>query len=236
MAPTITSGNVNCYAENNGAVSLSISGGTLPYTFSWSNSSTSQSISNVSAATYAVTVTDSNSCSATAQGVVTQPDSISVVGTVTNASSFGATDGAILLAVSGGTTGYTYAWTSGSGADNTSLSAGQYCVTVADAHTCTVTNCFTVAQPTGISEAALTEKFIVYALGDNLYLDATLKTEQTCHVQVTDMMGRVVFTSTPSVATRIQMEIMSGGMSAGCYVVTLVAEQGNESQKVIVTR
>ena len=236
LAPVASATNVTCYAQNNGAVNLSVNGGTVPYTFSWSNSTTAQSPSNLSAATYTVTVTDSNSCSATAQGIITQPDSISISAAVTNATSFGATDGSIALTVSGGTTGYSYAWNSGSGVDNTSLAAGQYCVTVTDAHTCAAGDCYTVTQPTGINEAQLTEKFVVYATGDNLFLNAMLKNVQTCHVQITDITGRVVFKSTPASSAQIQMQIMTGSISSGCYIVTLIAEQGNESQKIIVTR
>ncbi|WP_345274623.1 Ig-like domain-containing protein, partial [Flaviramulus aquimarinus] len=53
---------VACLGDTNGAIDISISGGTQPYTYAWSNSETSEDLSNLSAATYTVTVTDSNGC------------------------------------------------------------------------------------------------------------------------------------------------------------------------------
>ena len=48
---------------NNGAVNLTVSGGTAPYSYSWSNGSSSQDISGLAPGTYSVTVTDNNNCS-----------------------------------------------------------------------------------------------------------------------------------------------------------------------------
>ena len=47
---------------NNGAVNLTVGGGTAPYTYSWNNGSTSQDINNLAPGTYSVTVTDNNGC------------------------------------------------------------------------------------------------------------------------------------------------------------------------------
>lgn len=53
-----------CMQENNGQIQLAVSGGTFPFSYSWSaNGSTSQNISNISAGIYGVTITDDNGCS-----------------------------------------------------------------------------------------------------------------------------------------------------------------------------
>jgi len=56
--------NVTCYSGSDGAIDLTVSGGTLPYTFSWDdiNSSTTEDISNLGATQYQVSVTDSIDC------------------------------------------------------------------------------------------------------------------------------------------------------------------------------
>ncbi|MBL0051220.1 MAG: SprB repeat-containing protein [Bacteroidetes bacterium] len=57
--------NVNCNGNNNGAININITGGTTPYTYTWSNGATTQNITNLAPNTYTVTVTDANGCTAT---------------------------------------------------------------------------------------------------------------------------------------------------------------------------
>ncbi|MFD1095118.1 hypothetical protein ACFQ3Q_05100, partial [Salegentibacter chungangensis] len=66
-APAITvdsAVNVSCNGASDGSISISISGGATPYSYSWSGpgsySSTNQDISNLAPGTYTITVTDSN--------------------------------------------------------------------------------------------------------------------------------------------------------------------------------
>ena len=66
--------NVNCNGDNNGAVYTTTSGGTAPYTYSWTNTSqTTEDITNLTANTYAVTVTDAHGCTATNNTTITEP-------------------------------------------------------------------------------------------------------------------------------------------------------------------
>ncbi|MBK7853800.1 MAG: SprB repeat-containing protein [Bacteroidetes bacterium] len=74
LTPTISStGNVGCYGNSTGSVTLTITGGTQPYQFIWNNGATTQSLSNVAAGSYTVTVTDANGCTNTATANVQQP-------------------------------------------------------------------------------------------------------------------------------------------------------------------
>ncbi len=63
---------------SNGAASTTVSGGTAPYLYNWSNGSSTPSISNVGVGTYSVTVTDANNCSQTGS-VTLVPTSIKEV-------------------------------------------------------------------------------------------------------------------------------------------------------------
>ena len=59
---TLSANDISCYGNNDGSIISSQTGGQLPYTYSWSNGMTTQSISNLSAGTYNLTTTDSNNC------------------------------------------------------------------------------------------------------------------------------------------------------------------------------
>lgn len=73
--PTLTTSanNVTCNGGADGAINISVFSGTPPFTYIWNNSAIAQNISNLTAGTYSVTVTDSHSCSAIASATVTQP-------------------------------------------------------------------------------------------------------------------------------------------------------------------
>ncbi|MCU0346103.1 MAG: T9SS type A sorting domain-containing protein [Saprospiraceae bacterium] len=140
-----TSGtNVGCANGNNGTATATATGGNSPYTYAWSNGATSQTISNLVAGTYTVTVSSGSSCVGTATRVVTAPAAITSTTTVTNTSN-GQNNGAINLTVSGGTPAYTFAWSNGAATEDLSgLAAGTYTVTITDSKGCTGTRSATV--------------------------------------------------------------------------------------------
>ena len=142
---------VSCFGDDDGSIDVTVTGGTAPYSYSWSTGSSNQDLFNLTAGTYSVTVTDANSCVETASFTVTEPDPLSLSGVVTPVSCFGGSDGAIDLSVTGGTTPYSYSWSNGStNQDIFNISAGNYTVVVTDANSCVATMTFTVTQPTAI--------------------------------------------------------------------------------------
>lgn len=76
-APTVTlqsQSDVTCFGGSDGAAAVSVGGGSSPYVYAWSNStSTSNAISNVSAGTYTCTVSDVASCEAFLVVTIAQP-------------------------------------------------------------------------------------------------------------------------------------------------------------------
>lgn len=135
----------------NGSVNLSVTGGTQPYTYLWDNGATTEDLNGLTANTYSVTITDANGCLTTASAAANEPAALAASITPTNVSCFGGNDGAADLTVSGGTTPYSYLWsTFATTEDLLSLSAGNYVVIVTDAKGCQKITTTTVTQPTQI--------------------------------------------------------------------------------------
>ncbi len=138
--------NAGCFGANTGSASVTAAGGTSPYTYAWSNAATTSTISGVGAGSYSVTVSDINGCTATATATVGQPTAaLSVSFNTTNGTCSNNNLGSSTANVSGGTSPYTYAWSSGSTASTASgLAAGTYTLTVTDANSCVSTNTVTI--------------------------------------------------------------------------------------------
>jgi len=153
LTASISGTNVSCNGGSDGNANLTVGGGTPNYTYHWNTSATTEDLNNIPAGTYCVTVTDANSCTVTTCVTITEPSAIIANITGTNVSCNGGSDGSANLTVSNGTSPYTYIWSPGGQTteDINNISAGIHCVTVTDAHLCTVTTCVTITEPTPIT-------------------------------------------------------------------------------------
>ena len=154
--------NVTCYGDTSGFISIggAVTGGTAPYTYSWTgpNGYTSiyPNLNNLRAGTYNVTATDSNGCTVSASYTVTQPASgISINGTVSQPTCSG-TGGSISINPSGGTgPNYTASWNNSSTSYNLfNLQQGTYTVTVTDQNSCTATASYRIDSMSSITASA----------------------------------------------------------------------------------
>ncbi|PCJ84833.1 MAG: hypothetical protein COA57_08535 [Flavobacteriales bacterium] len=138
---------ISCNGSSDGTNTVSVTGGTSGYTYSWDNGDTDANISALSAGNYTVTITDTNSCTGTSSVTVTEPATLSLSTSTTDVTCNGNADGSATTSVSGGTSGYTYAWsTGGSGATELGLAAGIYSVTVTDNNGCTDNTTDTISE------------------------------------------------------------------------------------------
>ncbi|MBK9423236.1 MAG: T9SS type A sorting domain-containing protein [Bacteroidetes bacterium] len=145
---TATIANVTCHGTNDGLIDVTVSGGTSPYDYFWSDGSFSEDISTLESGIYVLTVSDLFGCIAQEQFIISQPDPIAITFTTTDATCFGSTDGAIQVSANGGNAPFSYFWQNGS-TDTTlqNLASGTYMLTVTDNHACSIITAFAVSQP-----------------------------------------------------------------------------------------
>lgn len=145
-APTVTGTTTTaCGGGNTGSIALTVTGGTAPYSYNWSNGATTKDLNNIAAGNYSVTVTATGGATATASFTVMGSPAINISGLITHQSAPATNNGAIDINVTGGTPPFTYLWTGGSTTqDISSLAPGNYTVTVTDSKQCTNTATYTV--------------------------------------------------------------------------------------------
>jgi gliding motility-associated-like protein len=137
-----------CYQSCNGRAILEVSGGTVPYEYSWG--SPTNILSNLCEGDYVVTVTDANDCEVSANFSITQPPELVITDTsYTHVSCFEANDATMSISVEGGTGSYIYQWTGygNAGPIISDVSAGNYWVSVTDENDCEVVEFFQIYQP-----------------------------------------------------------------------------------------
>src|SRR5690606_995103 len=120
----------------NGQAIISVSGGQAPYTYLWSNASSSDTINNLCAGIYTVKVTDANSCTETFNVNINNSNGISGANVLTTASCFNSCNGTASVTAIGGTAPYSYLWLHNSSTQNSlsNLCAGIYYVQITDAN------------------------------------------------------------------------------------------------------
>ncbi|MBK8845695.1 MAG: T9SS type A sorting domain-containing protein [Bacteroidetes bacterium] len=152
LTTACTSTDVTIFGINNGTATSSPNDGTAPYTYSWSNGATTQSVTNLAPGNYSVVVTDANLCSATCSVSISEPNQLAILLVGTDISCNGLTDGAINGTTSGGIAPYTYVWQDGNtNEDRVLIGAGTYQVTVTDANGATVFESVVINEPIAIN-------------------------------------------------------------------------------------
>ncbi|MEY3443616.1 MAG: hypothetical protein RLZZ519_1897 [Bacteroidota bacterium] len=145
-----------CFGDSTGSVDITASSTNGIGSYGWSNGASTQDIQNVPGGVYALTVTDSLGCTSNASYTLTSPTQIAPIGTPTNVLCPGGGSGALDLSVTGGSSGYSYLWSSGDTTqDLSNITAGQYAVTVTDLNGCESQNNFAVTEPSPFLDSSL---------------------------------------------------------------------------------
>lgn len=157
---SFTAADVSCFAMSDGYIEIdTVVGGIAPYSLLWATGSDTL----LTAASYAVLLTDANGCAFSDTITVNQPDSLEVLVSITDALCYGDSTGSASLSVLGGVQPYTVDWL---GVDPTMLPVGTYSFLVSDANACVQADSIQINQPSDLDFTAITDDVSCYGLSD----------------------------------------------------------------------
>lgn len=155
-----TTANPTCFGDSDGSLSANISGGTGAYNYIWENDastliSVTDTVIDIPAGDYYLTVTDANGCETQTVYTLTEPSELTASINNTNVTTWGNNDGSASVLAAGGTPTYSYNWEDdanpgvsiSNNAAITNLYAGTYNVTVTDANGCEWYGSITITEP-----------------------------------------------------------------------------------------
>ncbi|UTW67775.1 T9SS type A sorting domain-containing protein [bacterium SCSIO 12643] len=212
-AASVVDSNVTCNGFSNGGSTVSATGGTTPYSYNWSNTASTASITGVVANTYSVTVTDANGCTSTSSATITEPAALVAASVAdSNATCNGLSNGGATASATGGTGAYSYMWNNAATtASITGVIAGTYSVTVTDANGCTDSTSVIITEP-----AALVASTVV---DNNVSCNGLADGAATA--SATGGTGTYTYTWSTGATTATVT-----GLAAGTYSVTIVDANG----------
>ncbi len=137
---------VRCFGDHTGSVTINVTGGAAPYSFDWSNGSTSQNLTDAAEGIYYVDITDNHGCFASDTFKINEPSELLYVSSIIPVDCAGLNNGSIAISVSGGVGPYNYLWRD---LDETSpniygIPAGSYAISITDANGCNITESITL--------------------------------------------------------------------------------------------
>jgi hypothetical protein len=234
MSSTVS--DVSCAGGDDGVIDITITGGTIPYTYNWSNLATTEDIFNLVAGSYSVIVLDANSCAVNDNFTVTEPSNpIIINGTVTDASGPTISDGSIDVTVTGGTAPYTYEWSNNDVTEDISfLAAGVYVIIITDANGCSHTASFIVSFSVGISELADENAISIYPnpAKDMIFIELGEKDKADRFVLI-DMTGKIVYEEAPN-SNKFEVDVKF--LADGLYFASIYQGDNIITKKVVINR
>lgn len=169
--------NVSCNGNSNGSAAVtSVSGGTAPYSYLWSNGATTASITRLAAGNYSCTITD-NTLSIIKTITITEPTPLVSTAIITNTSCKDNNDGSLIITATGGTPNYQYALYPELNYQNlnffSGLSTGNYLINVKDYKGCIFSNNLVITANSTPLPTAMTQTFNTGATVGNLLVDGS---------------------------------------------------------------
>lgn len=203
LSASISTNNIDCYGMVSGAVTANITGGTGPYTYLWSpGGATTQTVSNLPAGCYTVTITDVNGCIVSQTACITEAAVFLATATVVNPILCNGGSALVNVTATGGTMPYT-------GIGSFNFTSGIQSFTLFDNNGCTLTGMIIITEPTAITLTTIST-------------DEIVGNDGTATASVSGGTAPYSYFWTPSGQTAAN----ATGLSAGMYTVEVTDANG----------
>jgi len=209
----------SCFGADDGSIELIVSNGMAPYQFDFNDGNgftNSNTIQNIPAGSYDITVRDANMCEGEITIDLNQPDTLTTNLMGMDIGCFGDTDGGITSQSAGGTPPYNYTWDppqAGNPTDLSDLVAGTYSLTLTDANDCVATSSATIIEPQPINIGSI-------VVADNACFGGSAG-ELTVYVS-----GGTPPFQYSSDGINFQNSNTLGGLDSGAVTVTILDDSG----------
>ncbi|MFH1320459.1 MAG: PKD domain-containing protein [Bacteroidota bacterium] len=244
LTVTTTVNNISCYGACDGNATVTVTGGTSPYSYLWDDPGTqaTSSATGLCAGTFNVTVTDANGCTETSSATISEPPALNITSTVDTAT-YGVADGIIYLNVSGGTASYNYTWSNGAPDSSvaTGLAAGTYGVTVMDANGCLDSASIDVPEATGIENPQGFQNPEGLGIYPNpteglITFDIKLKETTDVEIQIQNVVGEILHSYSLGEIQKVMHEVDMSELPNGVYFVKLVTKDSSINKRIVITK
>ncbi len=230
---------LTCADADNGAIEITVYGGTEPYAYNWSHGAVEEDPSNLPMGDYQFTVTDANGCLWDSPTVtVNEPNAIVLYESVTNATT-GESNGSIAIDLNGGLPPYNFLWDNGVISSNLeNVEAGTYCLTVTDAYDCAITQCYEVGENTAVSndkvEGLTKLEVFPNPSTDNAVLTFELEQAQEVNISIVDMSGKEVWSHDAGMVRSREYYLNTKRYAAGVYLIKTTIGGKLVTKKLVV--
>ena len=234
----------NATTGSDGEIDLTVSGGTPPYTFEWSNGADTEDLLDAEAGTVTVTVTDAGGAMFVSDDIIVPGTPVlTVTAIITNESEPGAADGMIEITdVVGGAGPYNYIWNNGATTGTIDgLIDAFWCVQISDANGCTTDTCLEVFEgdPLSLIEAndiLMMNVFPNPAINGEVNIQLEMAQPIDVQMELIDAMGRIIYAERFADRLQINEQIDLSAEASGIYTLRIFEESNGTMRTMLISR